>query len=195
MNNFADRARPLSAMLKRDSKYEFNEEARAAFMDLKKELCRPPILALFEPDAETEVHTDASVIAIAGIRMQKKGGYKDFYPVYYFSRLTYPAEKNYHSFDLECLAAVESIKKFRVYLLGRPFKLVTDCAALKSSLKKKDINARVARWALKLEEYEYDSEHRKGEKMPHSDALSRALILKRKHGLRRCNKEMRRSGI
>lgn len=63
-----------------------------------------------------------------------------------------------------------------MYLLGRPFNLDTDCAALKSSLKKKEINARVACWALELEEYEYGVEHRKGEKMQHADALSRALV-------------------
>lgn len=176
MNNYAGRARPLSAMLKKDSTFVFDEGAKAAFRDLKEELCKPPVLALFDPDAETEVHTDASAVAISGILMQRKKDEKDFHPVYYFSRLTNPAEKNYHSFDLECLATVESVKKFRVYLLGRPFKLVTDCSALKDSLVKKEINARVARWALELEGYQYKPEHRKAEKMQHVDALSRALI-------------------
>lgn len=123
------------------------------------------------------MHTDASAVAISGILMQRKRDEEHFHPVYYFSRLTNPAEKNYHSFDLECLAAVESVKKFRVHLLGRPFKLVNDCSAVKSSVKKKEINARVARWALELDEYEYDPEYRKAEQMCHDDALSRALVV------------------
>ncbi|KAG5878072.1 hypothetical protein JTB14_031507 [Gonioctena quinquepunctata] len=40
-------------------------------------------------------------------------------------------------------------------------------------MAKKDLTTRVARWALLLEEYSYEIEHRKGNKMSHVDALSR----------------------
>lgn len=67
-------------------------------------------------------------------------------------------------------------RRFRVYLLGKKFKLVTDCAAVRMALKK-DMDSRVARWSLELEEYEYVQEHRNAERMQHADALSRAMVI------------------
>lgn len=78
---------------------------------------------------------------------------------------------------LEVLAVVMALKKFRNYLLGNEFKLVTDCAALKMTLAKADITNRIARWALIIEEYDYTVEHRPGERLKHDDALSLSTIM------------------
>ena len=132
---------------------------------------------MFCPDAETEIHTDASKVALAGILMQRAQDDGKFHPCHYYSRLTSNAEQNYHSYELETLAVVESLKKFRCYLLGRKFKIVTDCRAFKDTMSKQKMNARVARWVVALAEFEYEVEHRPGEKMLHVDALSRADVL------------------
>lgn len=44
-------------------------------------------------------------------------------------------------------------------------------------LKKKDINPRIARWTLFLQNYDYEIEHRISSRMQHVDALSRNHIL------------------
>lgn len=61
--------------------------------------------------------------------MQKNDVDCMFHPVYYFSRKTTDAEKKYHSYELEVLAIIESVKKFRPYLLGIKYKIITDCKA------------------------------------------------------------------
>lgn len=58
------------------------------------------------------------------------------------SRKTKDAERRYHSYELEVLAIVAALKKFRVYLLGINFKIITDCAAFTTTVKKKEISAR-----------------------------------------------------
>ena len=60
-----------------------------------------------------------------------------------------------------------------IYLLGIPFKIVTDCQAFMLTMNKKDLYVRVARWALLLEEFHYRVEHRPGKSMVHVDALIR----------------------
>jgi len=62
-----------------------------------------------------------------------------------------------------------------VYLLGRKFKIFTDCNSLTLTLNKKELNPRIARWALELQNYDYTLEHRSGSKMQHVDALSRCI--------------------
>ncbi|GFW47377.1 retrovirus-related Pol polyprotein from transposon 17.6 [Trichonephila clavipes] len=43
--------------------------------------------------------------------------------------------------------------------------------------KKKDLITRIARWALQLEEFDYETEHRAGSRMKHVDALSRYPVM------------------
>lgn len=93
------------------------------------------------------------------------------------STTTSENESKYCSFELEMLAVVKAVEKFRVYLLGIHFKLVTDCNSLKLAISKKDINLRIARWILTLFEFHYTIEHRSGTRMSHVDALSRYMLI------------------
>ncbi|GFV80365.1 transposon Tf2-9 polyprotein [Trichonephila clavipes] len=54
------------------------------------------------------------------------------------SQKTTPAEEKYSSYELEVLAVVNSLKKFRTYLLGNHFKIITDCSAFQKTMDKKD---------------------------------------------------------
>lgn len=93
--------------------------------------------------------------------------------IYYASGKTTPTEQRYIGYDLEVLAVVKALKKFQIYLLHIPFKIVTDCRAFTLTISKKDLCVRIARWALMLEDYNYKLEHRPGKSMLHVDALSR----------------------
>lgn len=70
---------------------------------------------------------------------------------------------------METLAIVNALKRFRVYLQGISFTIVTDC----NSLKKKQIHPRIATCALELGNYKYEIVHRDSGRMRHVDALSR----------------------
>lgn len=74
---------------------------------------------------------------------------------------------------MECLAAVEAIKRFHIYLSGKPFKLLTDCDSFRLTLSKQSINPRIARWAMFLQSYDFQIEHGPNKRMSHVDALSR----------------------
>lgn len=75
------------------------------------------------------------------------------------------------------LAIVNAVKRFHIYLQGIQFKIVTDCNSVTLTLHKKDINPRIVRWALFLQNYSYEIEHRPGSKMQHVDALSRCRYI------------------
>lgn len=108
--------------------------------------------------------------------MQRSNDDGQMHPVYYTSRKTTPAERKYTSYELEALAVI-ALKKFRTYLLGIKFKIITDCSAFQKTLSKRDLVMRVARWALLLEEYNFTVEHRTGTRMKHVDALSRYPVM------------------
>lgn len=98
-----------------------------------------------------------------------------FHPVYYMSEKTTHDEEKLESYLLEALAVVKAIKKFHVYLVGRKFKLFTDCEAFKRTMTKKELNAKVARWVMFIQSYDCTIEHRSGSKMRLVDALSRII--------------------
>lgn len=172
VRGFSVIAKPLTRLLKKDVEFKWGDEQEAAFRALQEALVQKPTLALYNPHAETELHTDASKLGIAGILLQKdeNGLLK---PVAYFSRQTTPEEQNYSSYDLETLAVIGSLQKFRVYLIGVRFKVVTDCNSLRATFLKRDMIPRVARWWSQMQEYDFNIEYKAGKSMAHVDALSR----------------------
>jgi len=83
------------------------------------------------------LHTDASIDNYGAILFQQDSEKNTLHPIYYTSGTTSTTEKKYTSYELEVLAIVKSLKKFRVYLLGIPFKIITDCQAFSLTIKKK----------------------------------------------------------
>jgi hypothetical protein len=85
-------------------------------------------------------------------------------------------ESNYTSFELECLAVVDSVEKFDVYLHGSHFTVISDDSALQWLFKIKKPTGRLYRWSVRLSAYDYKVVHRQGKNQQHVDALSRAPI-------------------
>ncbi|GFV79148.1 transposon Tf2-9 polyprotein [Trichonephila clavipes] len=135
-----------------------------------------PILCIYKHGRKTELHTDACKQGYGAISLQEAEDGK-LHPVYYMSRKTNAAEEKYDSYELEVLAIINAIKKFHVYLLGQHFKIVTDCSAFQKTMQKKDLITRIARWALQLEEFDYEIEYRAGSRMKHVDALTRYPVM------------------
>lgn len=173
--DYATRTKPLTNLLRKNADFVFDEKCKNAFDDLKAALSSHPVLRLYDPTKETELHTDASSTALGAILMQWQSSNK-FAPISYYSQRTNDAESRYHSFELEMLAVVKAIERYHIYLYGVKFKVVSDCNALTYALKKASINPRVNRWILRLQSYDFDVEHRSGQKMPHVDALSRIHV-------------------
>ncbi|GFW38561.1 transposon Tf2-9 polyprotein [Trichonephila clavipes] len=166
-------AKPLSDLLRKYSLFQFYAEQQTAFQKLKYLLSQQPVLSIFNQNSPTEIHTDASIDGLGAVLLQKSIHDNQFHPVFYMSKKTSDHKRKYTSFELEVLVVVEALKKFRIYVLDTSFKIITDCDALVKTLSKKELNPRIARWALYLQEFNYTIEHRTGSKMALVDALSR----------------------
>ncbi|MCH7772408.1 MAG: hypothetical protein IIA49_15570, partial [Bacteroidetes bacterium] len=107
------------------------------------------------------------------ILSQGESGSDDEGIIAYASCSLHGAEYNYTITELECLAMVWAIKKFRPYLYGRKFVATTDHSSLTWLFHLKDPTTRCKRWVLKLQEFDWEIRYRPGVKMPHVDAWSR----------------------
>lgn len=176
IGGYASIAKPLSDLLRNEATFRFGDEQRLAFDTLKQKISEKPVLMIFCQGAETQVHTDASKDAYGAILFQRCFEDGQFHPVYYMSTKTSVNEAKLHSYELEVIAVVKAVQKFRVYLLGSPFVVITDCKAFATTMDKKDI-PKIARWAMILQEYEFEVQHRAGTSMKHVDALSRMFFI------------------
>ncbi|UYV68328.1 hypothetical protein LAZ67_5003899 [Cordylochernes scorpioides] len=163
---------PLNNLLKRDVVWNWNEACQEAFIDLKGNLTQHPILHLYKEGLPCQVYCDASTLGIAGILKQVHPD-GNVYPAQYFSRTLRPHEKNYSISELECLAIVESVEKFRIYLMGRKFTIFSDHHALQWLKTIKNPSGRLFRWSLRLSSYEYEVRYIKGKLQYEADLLSR----------------------
>src|SRR5258705_10720479 len=98
------------------------------------------------------------------------------HPIAYASRCLSRSEKNHPIWEQETLAAVYGISQFRHYLYGQKFRIMTDHHGLCYLHKCKDPVGRLARYVLKLEEYQYEIVYKSGKLHLDADALSRAPI-------------------
>lgn len=176
IQGFAAIARPLTTLTKKTVEWQWGPDQEQAIARLKDILTADPVLAIYHPEKETQVHTDASKFGLGAVLLQKQAN-GEIKVVAYASRQTTAAEQKYHSFELEALAVVFAIHRFKVYLSGVKFRVVTDCSALRMAWLKRDLSPRIARWWLDLQEYDFEVDHRPGCSMAHVDALSRNPIV------------------
>nr|GFB64036.1 reverse transcriptase domain-containing protein [Tanacetum cinerariifolium] len=98
---------------------------------------------------------------------------KHFRPIHYASKTMTDAESNYTTTKKEMLAVVYAFKKFRSYLIMNKSIVHTDHSALKYLFAKKDAKARLLRWVLLLQEFNFKVLDTKGAENLAADHLSR----------------------
>nr|GEV13765.1 hypothetical protein [Tanacetum cinerariifolium] len=98
---------------------------------------------------------------------------KHFKPIHYASKTMNGAESNYTTTEKEMLAVVYAFEKFRSYLIMKKSIVHTDHSALKYLFAKKDAKARLLRWVLLLQEFDFKVLDTKGAENLAGDHLSR----------------------
>jgi len=118
------------------------------------------------------LQTDASNVGIGAILSQTDDAGHDK-PLAYFSRKLFPRETRYSTTEKECLAVVDGIRHFSIYLTGTHFTVHTDHKCLQYLDRMKDVNGRLTRWSLLLQPYDFTVIHRAGTGNANADGLSR----------------------
>ncbi|GJV43695.1 reverse transcriptase domain-containing protein [Tanacetum coccineum] len=171
IQNFSKIARPMTHLLEKETPFYFSKECIEAFNTLKRNLTEAPILIAPNWNEPFELMCDASDFALGAVLGQRHE--KHFRPIHYASKTMNEAESRYTTTEKEMLAVVYAFEKFRSYLVMNKCTVYTDHSALKYLFAKKDSKARLLRWVLLLQEFDFDIVDTKGAENLAADHLSR----------------------
>ncbi|GJT38325.1 reverse transcriptase domain-containing protein [Tanacetum coccineum] len=164
IKDFSKISRPMTHLLEKNTPFIFSNECIQAFNTLKKKLTEAPILIAPDWDLPFELMCDASDFAIGAVLGQRHE--KHFKPIHYASKTMNEAESHYTTTEKEMLAVVYAFEKFRSYLILNKSIVYTDHSALKYLFAKKDSKARLLRWVLLLQEFDFNTQREVNEKLP-----------------------------
>ena len=184
INNFTELTRPLRPFQKKNMKFYWGEREQMAWDELKRALTTPPVFLNFPLyDNQTKrkfpfiLSTDASKFGIAGaLKQQTPDGLK---PIVYISRTLNSTERNYSTFERECLGIVWSVIKLRDYLADEQFIIETDQQPARNiHLNRSSTNRRVNNWKLHLQDYDIiEIRHKPGARNCDADYMSRHPLI------------------
>ena len=167
IEDFSRIARPMTQLIKKDSKFVWSEACEKSFLELKRRLTTTPVLTLPDIRQDFEVYCDASKQGLGCVLMQQGK------VVAYASRQLRPHEVNYPTHDLELAAVVHALKIWRHYLIGNRCELYTDHKSLKYIFTQPDLNLRQRRWLELIKDYDVGVNYHPGKANVVADALSR----------------------
>jgi hypothetical protein len=107
----------MEKLLKKEAKFQWNEDCQKGLDVLKQKLVTFPILVFLDWKKEFHVHVDASSIVLDAVLAHIGEGKLD-HPIAFASRKLSTAENNYTRTEREGLEMVYALHKFRHYFWG-----------------------------------------------------------------------------
>ncbi|WVZ53380.1 hypothetical protein U9M48_004331 [Paspalum notatum var. saurae] len=167
IEGFSRIAKPMTALLEKNIKFQWTSACQKAFEELKKRLTTAPVLTFPDMHKPFSVYCDASRLGLGCVLMQEGK------VIAYASRQLRDHEKNYPTHDLELAAVVHALKVWRHYLFGQKCDIYTDHKSLKYIFTQTELNMRQRRWLELIKDYDLEIHYHPGKANVVADALSR----------------------
>jgi hypothetical protein len=156
---------PLYQALKKDQ-FQWGQAQEAAFNQLKQIMSTPPLLRLPDFSIPFTLETDACATGLGAVLMQEGR------PLAFYSQCLGQKASAQSIYEKEALAILHALKKWRHYFLGNKILIKTDQQALKYLGSQRLLEGIQHKLMLKLLEFDYRIEYKKGKENTVADALS-----------------------
>uniref|UniRef100_A0A3B3D9F3 ribonuclease H n=1 Tax=Oryzias melastigma TaxID=30732 RepID=A0A3B3D9F3_ORYME len=172
VQDYSKHAEPLFALTKKDAPFIWDKKCQTAVEFLKNCITSEPVLKLPDFSRPFYIHTDACDAGLGAALMQRDDEGRDTV-VAYASRVLHISEKPYSTPEKECLTVIWALEYFRPYIEGLHVTIFTDHSSLRWLMSRPNPSGRLARWSLRLQDFDFNIIHKPGENNKVPDALSR----------------------
>jgi transposase InsO family protein len=168
-----DESRKLSKKQKR-TRLSWNSKAEQAWVDIKKAIAECPTLFFLQNEGKILLFTDASDYGYGAYLCQEDANGL-LRPVALMSHAFNGVQQRWSTFEKEGYAIFQAFKEFALFIRDRHFSLRTDHRNL-IYIGSDTSSAKVQRWKLFMQDYDFDVEHIAGESNTVADGLSRFVF-------------------
>src|SRR3954469_13644173 len=162
ISRLRERTLPFYQLLRKGEKFEWTEEARQAFADLKKTLSTPPVLAVPKDKEKHYLYIAArsSIVSTELVveRMEEGKVQRIQRPIYYLSMLLNKSQQRYPHYQKLLLAVIMTSRKLSHYFDELPITIVSS-APLADILNNPGATGRVAEWNIELSPRDLQFKH------------------------------------
>src|SRR3954469_7205050 len=147
INRLGERTLPFYQLLRKGGKFEWTEEARTAFTDLKKTLSTPPILAVPKEREPLFLYIAAqsSIVSTTLVveRLEEGKVQGILRPIYYLSEVLNKSQQRYPHYQKLVYVVVMTLRKVSHYFDKHPITMVRN-ASLSDMLNNPGTTGQVA---------------------------------------------------
>jgi len=188
VKDFTRIAKLLHKLVRKDEKWNWGEEQKKTFKELKKVFTMQLVLVAPDLNKEMRIEADISEYATRGVLSMRCEDDK-WRLVAFISKLLNEAERNYEIHNREMLAIIQCLEEWRHLLEGAQtkFEIWSDYKNLEYFMSSQKLNRRQAKWTLYLSRFDFILKHVPESSMGRANSLSRHLDWQ--VGIKRDNKD------
>jgi RNase H-like domain found in reverse transcriptase len=151
IKKFSELVLLLNNLLRKDAKFDWNDQCQEAFKTLKGRFLQEPVLMMPDHSKPFQIESNASKYASGAVLTQTDIN-GDRHPVAFLSKTFTDTERRYEIYDRELLGIVRALKEWRHYIQGSGHTTLihTDHQNLTYFRKAQKLSDRQARWSLFL---------------------------------------------
>ncbi|WVZ14456.1 hypothetical protein V8G54_012022 [Vigna mungo] len=166
VKGFGQIAKPLTQLLTKEG-FCWTHEAQQAFGALKSAVSKLPILAVPDFSKSFTLETNASSKGLGAVLLQEGR------PLAFWSQTLSDRGQQKSVYERELMTIVQAVQKWKHYLMGSHFVIITDQKSLKFLTDQRLLTEQQFKWAFKLIGYDFEIRFRPGKENSVADALSR----------------------
>jgi RNase H-like domain found in reverse transcriptase len=117
IKKFSELVLPLNNLLRKDTKFDWNDQCQEAFETLKGRFLQEPVLMMPDHSKPFQIEFDASKYASGAVLTQTDIN-GDRHPVAFLSKTFTDMECRYEIYDRELLGIARALKEWRHYIQG-----------------------------------------------------------------------------
>ena len=111
--NLAELAQPLRELLSVKKEWIWGPHQEESFHQIKAELAKPTVLAIYDPEASLKISSDASAYGLGAVLLQSSAD-NTWKPVAYASRFMSDTEQRYSQIEKEALEMFGLVRSSRI---------------------------------------------------------------------------------